>query len=330
MAELPSLLRVKRKRGQDPAPDLFLQEESTKRQQTWQFRLQQPHPSDTKSDDKGNNSGLPAPNLSAGVDAAAANGADIITSPVRREFRLAIDPSRTAIVGGRKRKAQVEAQDIPTFIEATNKKQRFDKVAAAPSDSAAAHIKDKPSASLKKPGASLGERQWRAENWKNPANQLTPQPPSTQAMDALQQFALEEAAREEVREKPRVTIVPKKPVRRYRDRHPEEFAAADSVKSAAVAHGHAAAIHEDMDMSDDDDYVYDTYVRSKDPVMPPTIEDADPLQYNVGYLVITEQDQPFWETYFEDDESEHEFETDDEDENGLSKTSLSISDQLHC
>ena len=70
-------------------------------------------------------------------------------------------------------------------------------------------------------------------------------------------------------------------------------------------------------MSDDDDYVYDTYVRTKDPVVPAKLESEDPSNIQVGYIVISEEDQPLWETYFEDDvESDKEFETDEEDENG--------------
>ena len=36
---------------------------------------------------------------------------------------------------------------------------------------------------------------------------------------------------------------------------------------------------------------------------------------NVGYLVITEEDQPIWETFFDSEGSSKEWDTDDEDEN---------------
>jgi hypothetical protein len=308
MAELPSLVRVKRKRGEEPTADLFLEERTLKKQQVWQFRLQQAHPSQLPSD---------TPN--GGV-----SGASVLPNPVddsqqqqqqhqqqlqqdalvRREFRLArpTRPLHKRIESVRKRKAQLDPQDIPTFVEATPKRRRVGQEDAPPS------VSDTPVSTpktLKRPGASSRLKKPTAEAlFQSPAN-----PPPDRLADALHRFALEEEAREDARVKPKVTSIPKKPVQRYRERHPEQFAAQAQNNQKT---------DEDIDMmSDDDDYVYDTYVRTKDPVVPARLESEDASNVQVGYIVISEEDQQLWETYFEDDvESDKEFETDEEDENG--------------
>ncbi|KAI5246615.1 hypothetical protein E4T43_02684 [Aureobasidium subglaciale] len=306
MAELPSLVRVKRKRGDEPTADLFLEERTLKKQQVWQFRLQQTHPSHQPSDSS--NGGVSAPNTSPpAVDPfqhqqqqqhQRQQQQQQQDALVRREFRLARStrPLHRRIESVRKRKAQLDVQDIPTFVEATPKRRRVGQEDAPPS------ISDTPVSTpttLKRPGASSRLKKPTAETlFQSPAN-----PPPDRLADALHRFALEEEAREEARIKPKVTSIPKKPVQRYRQRHPEP----QSVHKT----------DDDVDMlSDDDDYVYDTYVRTKDPVVPANIDSDDAPNVQIGYIVISEEDQPLWETYFEEEaESDKEFETDDEDEN---------------
>lgn len=309
MSELPSLVRVKRKRGADPTPDLFLEERSTKRPQTWQFRLQQPHPNDNE-----------AGSTQAQTDLSQASQEENDVSAERREFRLAISRERLQNLPGQKRKAQLDVQNIPTFVEATKKRKFAGRANKPPAASAEGQeAKDQPSTALKRPTANAKERQWRAETWKQSDKATAgaspiPQPDS-KLVDALTRFAMEEEARDEARTKPKVASIPKRPVQRYKDRHPEEFAA-----RTAQPPTQNGSPDVDMDMeldpSDDEDYVYDTYVRTKEPVMLPTMDNGDSAHDKIGYLVITEQDQPFWETYFEDEASENEFDTDDEDENG--------------
>ncbi|CAD0110044.1 unnamed protein product [Aureobasidium uvarum] len=312
MAELPSLVRVKRKRGEEPTADLFLEERTLKKQQVWQFRLQQTHPSQLPSDTpNGGVSGASIP--SSAVDHFQQEQQQQHhllhqqlqqDTLVRREFRLArpTRPLHRRIESVRKRKAQLDLHDIPTFVEATPKRRRVGQEDAPQS------VADTPvstPSTLKRPGASSRLKKPTAGAlFQSPAN-----PPPDRLADALHRFALEEEAREEARIKPKVTVIPKKPVQRYRERHPEQFAAqAPSTNKT----------EEDVDMmSDDDDYVYDTYIRTKDPVVPANLESEDASNIQVGYIVISEEDQPLWEMYFEDDaESDKEFETDDEDENG--------------
>lgn len=322
MSELPSLVRVKRKRGADPTPDLFLEERSTKRSQTWQFRLQQLHPSE--------NDAAVAANIQKQIEQAQADQANKEASEAvvkRREFRLAISQERLHNLNAKKRKTQISGQDIPTFVEATSvKKRRHSEQDAGVLESGAGNENVQPATTFKRPNANVKEKQWRAETWKRPVNGSVTKndatPPDDRMVDALTRFALEEAERDEAREKPKVTSIPKKPVQRYKDRHPEEYAAQAAQAHAQNGTNGDVDMDVDMDGSDDDDYVYDTYVRTKDPVMLPTWDNDDSANDKIGYLVITEQDQPFWETYFEDEESDKEFDTDEEDENGKTRCSL--------
>ncbi|KAG9929085.1 hypothetical protein KCV02_g8517, partial [Aureobasidium melanogenum] len=304
MAELPSLVRVKRKRGEEPTADLFLEERTLKKQQVWQFRLQQAHPSQLQSDTpNGGVSGASVPSSAADYLHQEQRQQLQQDALVRREFRLArpTRPLHRRIESVKKRKAQLDTHDIPTFVEATPKRRRVGQEDAPQS------VLDTPVSTpntLKRPGASSRLKKPTAEAlFQSPAN-----PPPDRLADALHRFALEEEAREQARVKPKVTSIPKKPVQRYRERHPEQFST-----PAQTTH----KIEEDVDMmSDDDDYVYDTYVRTKDPVVPANLESEDASNIQVGYIVISEEDQPLWETYFEEEaESDKEFETDDEDEN---------------
>ncbi|KAL1305839.1 hypothetical protein AAFC00_003998 [Neodothiora populina] len=316
MTELPSLVRVKRKRGADPTTDLFLEDLSTKRPQTWQFRLQKPHPNETRTDDAGHAPGAAAhnnpPTTQTQTQTQTTEGGNRHEGGPRR-FRLAIDKARTTThTASRKRKAQIDAEDIPTFIEATTaKKQRVHGDEDQSGAPAAQTQEDKPSTALKRPRGSS------ALPLPPPP---PPPPPSQMLVDALSRFALEEAARDEAGQKPKVVSIPKRPVQRYRDRHPQ-VVAASSAQYATATDGTTETTTGDVDMTmtesgDEDDYVYDTYVRTKDPVMLPAVDANDATNgVQVGYIVITEQDQPFWETYFQDEDTDNEFETDSEDSN---------------
>jgi hypothetical protein len=96
---------------------------------------------------------------------------------------------------------------------------------------------------------------------------------------------------------PSKTIKPKAPKLRYRDRHPEK------------ASGLNASGADAMEV-DNDEYVYDTYVRE---IMLPDADGKMPEpQGTIGFIVISEEDEEWWNG---DDESDREFDTDDEDEN---------------
>lgn len=71
----------------------------------------------------------------------------------------------------------------------------------------------------------------------------------------------------------------------------------------------------DLDIEDDSDYVYDTYVLASASDSAATPAESFGDMANVGYLVITEEDQSLWETYLEDEPSDKDWNSDEEDEN---------------
>ncbi|TKA82633.1 hypothetical protein B0A55_00753 [Friedmanniomyces simplex] len=118
--------------------------------------------------------------------------------------------------------------------------------------------------------------------------------------DNLHQFALDELANAP---KQRVTTLPKFAGRR---RNMERKATEPRIRD-----------DEDVDMDSDGDYVYDTYVLApSDGAAPPDISISNELSdIEIGYLIITDEDQSVWETYIEDEPSDQDCDTDDEDEN---------------
>jgi Transcription factor Iwr1 len=91
-----------------------------------------------------------------------------------------------------------------------------------------------------------------------------------------------------------------------------------SESTQEVIEPHATVVNSDgvdeMEVDNEGDYVYDTYVRhlvAADTEMEVVGEGA------VGHLIIPEEDQDLWEAYIEDEDgSEKEFDTDEEDSNG--------------
>jgi hypothetical protein len=82
-------------------------------------------------------------------------------------------------------------------------------------------------------------------------------------------------------------------------------------------------------MDSDSEYVYDTYVLAP---APRSLDTSDPIDVhktlsipsNVGYLIITEDDEQLWETYIHDLEGSDSEPTDEDDENGTYIPSLNI------
>jgi hypothetical protein len=94
---------------------------------------------------------------------------------------------------------------------------------------------------------------------------------------------------------------PKPPAQRFADREPE--------KAAALAARDDINDGDAMDI-DTDEYVYDTYIREA--IMPDADGKLPEPTGTVGVLVISEEDEDWWNG---EDESDKEFDTDDEDEN---------------
>ncbi|KAF2821298.1 hypothetical protein CC86DRAFT_373659 [Ophiobolus disseminans] len=94
---------------------------------------------------------------------------------------------------------------------------------------------------------------------------------------------------------------PKAPAQRFAQRHPE--------KAAALA-AHDDPTHVDAMDIDTDEYVYDTYIREA--IMPDADGKLPEPTGTVGVIMISEEDEDWWNG---EDESDEKFDTDDEDEN---------------
>ena len=186
----------------------------------------------------------------------------------------------------------------------------------------------------KRPGVTAEERKWRATNWGRPvepeihAERITESArtiepfknwdiESPELAEQLQQIAVNEIISEEARAAPgnghiRLKSQPRPP----KPRQAKTQGAVDAGK-----------IDVDMtdsnDLEDDSMYVVDTYVRSI--AHPTNTEDSDsyvdPLrgfnQGNIGILVIDEDEEDLWATYGEIQDSDPEWNSEEEDENGL-------------
>lgn len=84
---------------------------------------------------------------------------------------------------------------------------------------------------------------------------------------------------------------------------------------------------DEMEIDNEGDYVYDTYVRhlvAADTELEVVEEGA------IGHLIIPEEDQDLWEAYIEDEDgSEKEFDTDEEDSNGSFYLLITLLHSLH-
>lgn len=80
-----------------------------------------------------------------------------------------------------------------------------------------------------------------------------------------------------------------------------------------------------IDIESEKDFVYDTYVRSSGQVVStlkdmtePRVSELENIDNNrIGILVIEDEDQEIWETFAEEEESDKEWNSEEEDENGM-------------
>ena len=184
----------------------------------------------------------------------------------------------------------------------------------------------------KRPNATAAERKWRTETWANPpkpnavtgsctrsaeninepSNQWNYE--SAQLAEQLQEVALEEIhASEEKRKRlsgsGQLKVEPKPP----KPRHPRtEDSDVDSTGNDLMTDAIA--------LDDDGDYVLDTYVRSSTQPTGPQYDSLHDIAHsNVGILIIEgqEEEEAFWEAFAEDRQSDPEWNSEEEDENGL-------------
>ena len=182
----------------------------------------------------------------------------------------------------------------------------------------------------KRPNATAAERKWRTETWGNPpkpnavtghstrtaeninepSNQWNYE--SAQLAEQLQEVALEEIHASEERGKGlsgsgQLKIKPKPPKpRQPRTETLDVDSTGNDIMTDAIA------------LDDDDDYVLDTYVRSSTQPTGPHYDSLHDIAHsNVGILIIEEEEEEaFWEAFAEDRQSDPEWNSEEEDENG--------------
>ena len=228
--------------------------------------------------------------------------------PSRRVFHLQAVPSVTG-----KRKGTEDR--VATFVE--HKKSRLD------GDGVGSHGQDANGDTAAKQMAALpdiddGKQEAHSptETYKRPGKGSSMSKPRVPAVassgthedqkkvqelaDYMHQAALEEAERES---RPKSVAAPKLSADRARELHQRRMASNGALEAV-----------KDHDTESDDDYEFDTYVLA--PASGDAMEvDGDAALTNVGYLVISEQDQELWETYLDDGVDGKEWQSDDEDEN---------------
>ncbi|WPH02954.1 Hypothetical protein R9X50_00582600 [Acrodontium crateriforme] len=122
----------------------------------------------------------------------------------------------------------------------------------------------------------------------------------------LHRIAMEELAQER---RPRTFATPRLAGSRSREIHRQRAAAAPQPRIR----------DEDIEMEDENGaYVYDTYILAGIPtggIGESPIPGAGGQAGDVGYVIITEEDQEIWEHYIEDEPSDKDWDTDEDDEN---------------
>ena len=260
-------------------------------------------------------------------------------SPKPRNFHLSKDilPRRPPY-GVSKRRAHMQKNlrkdDLAMFMEKREEASRSmhaDKNTAAEFSASTRQDSMSP---RKRPGVTEEERKWRATNWGRSVEPKVHAETATESAwttnpfknwditspelaEQLQQIAVDEILSEEARAAPgndniQLKSQPKPP-------KPRQAKTQGAVDAGKVD----IEMTDSNNLEDDSMYVVDTYVRSI--AQPTTTEDSksyvNPLrglnEGNIGILVIGEDEEDLWEMYGEIQESDPEWNSEEEDENGL-------------
>ena len=237
-------------------------------------------------------------------------------------------------------------KDLAIFIERTEiiRKAKYSGDLARPSSGEPRNLDDGEKEDMsqlekprKRPNATTAERKWRAETWANSPkpNEVNENTTSTaeninepsgqwkydsiQLAEQLQGVVLEEICASEERAKRlngggKLKVNPKPP----KPRGPRSESLADDGNRGD-------GMINITDLDDDGDYVLDTYIRSS--AQPFEVTGAADSVYdslydidhgNVGILVIEDgEEEALWEAFADDQESDPEWNSEEEDENGL-------------
>ena len=188
----------------------------------------------------------------------------------------------------------------------------------------------------KKPSATLEEVKWRAKTWKKQArldensniNAEIPQP-STNVPKSYGDYSMELAmqlqdfALQETQANPSQTAVQQP--KAHPKFQPKSGRARSEGMEISVEDKHDIENGPSPDAAESDEcFVYDIFVRSQglnqmdslDASLTPNQVLQRPCSKEIGFLIIQEQDEEEWQEYAEEIESDREWDTDDEDENG--------------
>ena len=240
--------------------------------------------------------------------------------------------------------------DLPVFIENTKytsqRRSSRETLARIGDEIAKDYVDSSPAAQdlqqrpRKRPIVSAAEQKWRAENWTKSAKadrDIKGKAKTAQSIDEpssqwdynsevlagqLQQVAFHEinpatADLKNNRTAPQPKVQPKPPQPRQ-----------STIQQHVDAPSEDWSIVDTSDDGKDENYVYDTYVRSiEQPAGASVISSEKTLSAieiidhsKIGVLIIAEEDQEEWETFAEvDQESDRDWNSEEEDENGWSK-----------
>lgn len=278
----PSVLRLKRK-ATDDAPGVLILEQHLKRAKLHYVR---------KADDNDSTNGIAALQQEEPAKTVSERKSGLEPSgvPIKRLYHLS-----------RKRKASREADNVATFVEKKRKDNR-----QAPVNFEEVHDElraPSPQKQLKKPsrGAAVSDT--------NKLVQHVETDTERKKMEELSNYYQNEFAEEVESERrtagatkittsysqsKRITP-PKLSGQRSKELHRQRVATNASLTSNG-----------DVQMEDDSDYVYDTYILAPVGGLDTAKIDAQTGLTNVGYLVITAEDESLWSTYLVDDPSDEE------------------------
>lgn len=310
----PNTVRLQRKRNELPPDQLYVERKRKHDQQIEETRgyyIRQKRETDTPPSTQVNSELQNNENAENGPSAPSALEA-------RRVFHLKHSSPLASSVQSPKTRKRKSVDDFATVVEKRKKKaegsesvvplNRIDEDDAQ--DSA-------PSAPPKRPGRGSAIRP--QANKPNPVKPEDENVVARQKREAaalaqeMHQFALDELAKTP---KPQIKTKPKLTPSRSRTLHEQHVPASPSRAAPSKE------TDEDTAMDSDSEYVYDTYVLAP---APNSLGTSDPINVhktlsipsNVGYLIITEDDEQLWETYMHDLEGSDSEPTDEDDENGL-------------
>jgi hypothetical protein len=317
----PNTVRLQRRRNELPPDQLFVERRLAEKRKE--------HPSEdgtrgyyVRQKRDTDNSDLPSSqaDLSGNNTESPRNvGSSLSALEARRIFHLKHASPLAPSVQSSKTRKRKQSDDFATVVEKKQKKVDPDNSASSlqPIDEDDAPTST-PSAPPKRPGRGSALRPQankpdpvKAENENIVARQQRELAALAQEMH---QFALDELAKTP---KPQIKTKPKLTPSRSRALHEKQAPASPS--RAAPTNN---ADDEDTAMDSDSEYVYDTYVLAPAPtslnMQDPVNNNKEPLVVpsNVGYLIITEDDEQLWETYIHDLEGSDSEPTDEDDENG--------------